>query len=462
MEKVQFHKFYNQSGCISPEYQPSKDFNISGISIDSRTLKPGDIFLAISGEKFDGHQFIEAAIKKGASAIVYHQTHTIYAEAKEIEYIPVTDTLNFLMEFAGWYRSLFHIPVIGVTGSVGKTTTKEMLFSVFQQKYRTARTQRNMNNYIGTSLTLLDFQKGTEIGIIEMGTNHPGEIGELVRMVKPTHAAITNIGSGHIGFFGSKEAIYREKTALFDSMEDDSDIFVNIDDSFLRQYINTRLHFHTFAVNHQADFQAQFLGLDGLGCARIRINRGPEIQLSIPGKHQVENALLAGAIGLNFGISPTEVRKGLEATFKTDKRMEIIKIKSVNIINDAYNANPESMQAAIDFLDEFPRKKGKKKILILGDMLELGIQSENYHRNIGKYLNGKNIDEIYCLGEDSRFVIEELNKISPNGVKYQFFDTYEETVQQLRETLKPDDVVLLKGSRGMALENILKLLENED
>jgi UDP-N-acetylmuramoyl-tripeptide--D-alanyl-D-alanine ligase len=462
MERVQFIKFYQQSRTITSGYKASSDLFISGISIDSRTLKPGECFIAISGEKFNGHQFIENAINSGAKAIVHHESHLISHQPAEIEYIPVTDTLQFLMEFAGWYRSLFNIPVIGITGSAGKTTTKEMLSSILQQKYQIAKTKKNMNNFIGTSLTLLDLLNTTEIAVVEMGTNHPGEIEILSQMVKPTHAAITNIGSGHIGFFGSKEAIYKEKTALFDSMKDESTIFINIDDPFLLQYKNPRLYLHSFAVNQPADYQARIISLNSQGCARFAVNQGLEIQLSIPGKHQVENALIAAAIGLNMGVSQKEVRKGLENITKTDKRMETMRIKSVSFINDAYNANPESMQAAIDFLVELPLKTGCKKILILGDMLELGAKSENYHRKIGKYLGGKKIDEIYCLGEDSRFIIEELKKLPPNGIKYHFFDTYEDTVQQLRQTLEPDDVVLLKGSRGMALENILTLLENED
>jgi UDP-N-acetylmuramoyl-tripeptide--D-alanyl-D-alanine ligase len=462
MKRVQFEKFCQQSRTISSGYKPSNGFSISGISIDSRTLKPGECFIAISGEKFDGHQFIENALKSGAKAIVYHESRSISHHSAEIEYIPVTDTLQFLMEFAGWYRSLFAIPVIGITGSAGKTTTKEMLSSVFQQKYQIAKTKKNMNNFIGTSLTLLDLLNTTEIAVVEMGTNHPGEIGILSQMVKPTHAAITNIGSGHIGFFGSKEAIYNEKTALFDSMGDKSEIFINIDDPLLQQYQNSRLRSYSFAITQPADYQARVINLNSQGCARFTVNQGPEIQLSIPGKHQVENALLAAAIGLNLGVSQLEVRKGLETITKTDKRMETIRIKSVNFINDAYNANPESMQAAIDFLAELPLTIGHKKILVLGDMLELGAKSENYHRKIGKYLGGKKIDEIYCLGEDSRFIIEELKKLSPNGINYYFFDTYEDTVKQLLQTLEPDDVVLLKGSRGMALENILTLLENED
>ena len=462
MERVQFDKFCQQARSISSGYKPSSGFFISGISIDSRTLRPGECFIAISGEKFDGHQFIDKALRNGANAIVYHESNLISNQSAEIEYIPVTDTLQFLMEFAGWYRSLFDIPVIGITGSAGKTTTKEMLSSVLEQKYQIAKTKKNMNNFIGTSLTLLNLMDTTEIAVVEIGTNHPGEIEVLSQMVKPTHAAITNIGSGHIGFFGSKEAIYKEKTALFDSMKDKSDIFINIDDPHLQQYDNPRLRAHSFAINQQADYQARIISLNARGCARFIVNQGPEIQLSIPGKHQVENALLAAAIGLNLGVSQLEVRKGLEIITKTDKRMESIRIKSVNFINDAYNANPESMQAAIDFLAELPLKTGRKKILILGDMLELGAKSENYHRKIGKYLGGKKIDEIYCLGEESRFIIEELEKLSPNGTNYYFFDTYEDTAQQLRQTLKPNDVVLLKGSRGMALENILNLLENED
>jgi UDP-N-acetylmuramoyl-tripeptide--D-alanyl-D-alanine ligase len=462
MEKVRLIRFLKQAETVAENFLADPDFYFSGISIDSRTLQPGEVFVAITGEKYDGHQFIPAAIEKGAIGVVYQEAYQLPGKIEGIVYIPVSDTLRFLMEFAGWYRSQFKIPVVGLTGSSGKTTTKEMLSAVLQRKFQVTKTFRNLNNFIGTSLTLLEIQIQTEIAVIEIGTNHPGEIAELAKMVHPTHAAITNIGSGHIGFFGSREAIYKEKTALFEVMKENSDIFINVDDPYLQKYQNPILNSHTFGVKNPADFRAEFLGLNEQRCARFRINNGPEMQLSIPGQHQLQNALLAGAIGLYFKLSPDEVKAGLESDIKTDKRMEITRIKSVRVINDAYNANPESMQAAIDFLNEFPQKAGKKKILILGDMLELGSRSEAYHRNIGKYLVGKKIDTVYCLGEDSRFIIEELKRISPNGLVFEFFDTYEETVQKLREVLAPDDIILLKGSRGMALENILTLLESED
>ncbi|NOQ96740.1 MAG: hypothetical protein GQ561_01115, partial [Calditrichae bacterium] len=211
MEQINIKIFLRQSAVIQKYSKLPDDYYMPGISIDTRTLRKGETYIALHGDRFDGHEFIPDAIRKGASAVVFDQAHCGDLLPGEVVAFQVRDTLQFLMEFAGWYRSNFEITVFALTGSTGKTTTKEMLAAILSMENETLKTQKNQNNFIGVSLTLLAFQKTTEVAVIELGTNHPGEISALTQIVQPTHAAITNIGSGHIGFFGSKEAIFQEK-----------------------------------------------------------------------------------------------------------------------------------------------------------------------------------------------------------------------------------------------------------
>lgn len=461
MEQFQLKNFIKQSGTIQEFSALPDNYCLPAISIDTRTLCKGETYLALRGDCFDGHAFILDAIKKGASAVVYDQADCHDQITGEVIAFQVRDTLQFLMEFAGWYRSNFEATVFALTGSTGKTTTKEMLAAILSLEKETLKTRKNQNNFIGVSLTLLRLQKTTEIAVIELGTNHPGEISTLAHMVKPTHAAITNIGSGHIGYFGSKEAIYREKTALFDGLQRDSTIYLNLEDSYLSGYSNNILKIKTYGLRSSSIYRASESGMDERGHIRFNINDGPEIQLSVPGKHQLMNGVLAASVALDMGVSMSNVKRGLESVEAQDKRMELTYWDGITIVNDAYNSNPESLKAAIDFICDLPLNSGNKKVLVLGDMLELGDQSESEHRKMGEYLRNKEIDAVLCYGSFSILILEGLGNTHPGSMIRKNFNTYENLARALRDLLQEGDVLLLKGSRGMQLEKVLEYLDRK-
>jgi len=458
MEHIHIKNFLQQSGTVQKHSVLPDDYCMPAISIDTRTLRKGETYIALRGDRFNGHDFIPDAITKGASAIVYDQAYYGETLSEEVAGFQVRDTLKFLMEYAGWYRSNFKVAVFALTGSTGKTTTKEMLAAVLRIKNQILKTQKNQNNFIGVSLTLLEFKKTTEIAIIELGTNHPGEISALTQIVQPTHAAITNIGSGHIGFFGSKEAIYREKIALFDGLSKDKTIYLNLEDPYLSSYTNNTLKIQTYGLRSSCNYRATYSGMDERGHIRFHINAGPEIKLSIPGKHQLMNAVLAASVALNLGASISDVKRGLESVKAQDKRMELTDRDGVIIVNDAYNSNPESLKAAIDFVDEIPIKSGNKKILVLGDMLELGDQSEAEHRKIGEYLGNRNINVVFCYGSFSNLILEGLNNTASGSIVKELFNTHESLARALKDLIQEGDLILLKGSRGMQMEKVLKYL----
>ena len=459
MEKTVFKNFLKISQTVRETSGLPPDFTVQGISSDSRTLQPGEIFLALQGDNFDGHDFLETAVRQGASALVISKEPLPSGPNLNVPMIRSTDTLRFLMEFASWYRSQFKLPVIGLTGSTGKTTSKEMLAAILGRKYRLVKTEKNLNNFIGVSRTLLQLAKKSELAIVEMGTNHPGEMAALTAMVQPTQAVITNIGSGHIGFFGSRQAIYQEKKTLFDGMPKQGKIYLNVEDDFLKNYSRKDVTILTCGLRENCTYQANLVNVDHQGRVYFQINHGPEIHLSIPGRHQLLNALLAGSIGLEMGVPPLDVKEALENVPAIDKRMEIIERVGVTIINDAYNSNPESLRAAIDYLNGLVSSGNSRKFLVIADMLELGEHSQEEHRQIGEYLQDKKIDFVFCLGPFSRQVIEELQRKKTHHIRFEYFKSHKELVQALNQQLREKDILLLKGSRGMSMEKILDFIE---
>lgn len=426
------------------------------VSIDTRTLQPGQFFIPLKGDNFDGHRFVYAAIEKGASGVAVEQGW--YADQAASSFVDtrvivVKHTLDVLQQLASWHRKQFNLRVIGLTGSNGKTTVRKMVSEILANRFQLLSSEGNQNNHIGAPLTLLKIQPSHEIAVIEMGTNHPGEIALLSRLVDPDVGLITNIGKGHIGFFGSLEAIYEEKTALFNTMRDGSLIFQNMDDPFIDKY--ERRSLTTIRVGSKADFDywGRIISLDRLGCVKLSINDFGEIQLKIPGGHHFSNALLSAAVGLHFEIPFEEVKRTLENFQPVSQRMQIYEKNGVLIINDAYNANPDSMSAAINYLASVTSRG--KRIIVLGDMLEMGDFGEQEHFAIGKYINGKPIDYVFLFGPLSAMIQKGI--LASNSFNGEVFrcETHEEITEHLKAILAPNDVLLVKGSRGMQMEKTL-------
>jgi UDP-N-acetylmuramoyl-tripeptide--D-alanyl-D-alanine ligase len=446
------------SSIISPVSSDTHDRPIRGISIDTRTLQPQEIFWAISGDSYDGHWFVDEAEKKGAVAAVVEKKKSKRLPRLQIPLFLVKDTLKSLQQFSSWHRSRFDIPIIAITGTNGKTTTKEMITWLLQMNYNVHKTIGNLNNHIGTPLTLLRLNSDHQISVTELGTNHPGEIDLLSSLVKPSSALITNIGRGHLEFFSSVEGVAKEKIALFRSLKKNSLVFLNRDDKYLAAARIRRTNTQDYSLKDKtkASVKGQLAGLDENGCGIWKLNKKTTIHMKVPGVQNVQNALAASAVGLSYGIPENSIKRALEEYSAYDKRMQIIKNGPTVIINDTYNANPDSFYPALNTLSYLSEGKNKRRVLVIGDMLELGKKTNDLHRKLFMSFLDYKIDGIFTFGEacnKAAHLIKEKGYLSAFS-----FRSHEELAKELMEFLKPGDVILIKGSRGMQMEKVLAFL----
>lgn len=435
---------------------------ISGVSIDSRKIKKGELFVPLLGENFDGHDFIEEAYKKGAVGSLTHKP--IEGADKFKNLIFVDDTLKALQELAAYYRKKFNIPFVAVTGSAGKTTTKEMISSVLSVKKMVLKNPGNFNNHIGLPLTLFKLDKNIEIGVTEIGMSALGEIENLSNIIKPEVAVITNIGTSHIEKLGSKEQILKAKTEVFKTMDHQGKAVVNFDDELLYGYCNKiTLKKYLFGLT-RGDYRAvniKSLGSKGMEFDVLIKNQLHEgYYIPLPGKHNVYNALAAICVGLIFGLDHEEIKQGLSKVKGEKMRLEISRgIKDIIIINDAYNANPDSMQAAIDVLVEFAQKEQKgRKIAVLGDMLEMGEWGPPWHEKVGEYAAQNNLDLLVTVGKMAEFIARGALKQGMYEDRVVSFLENNDAVDFIMNNLEKKDIILIKGSRGMKMEEIVEPL----
>jgi UDP-N-acetylmuramoyl-tripeptide--D-alanyl-D-alanine ligase len=434
----------------------SSDFSVNGVSIDTRKINHGDMFIALIGESFDGHDFISKAVENGAAVVVTQKL----LEDCSIPYILVRDTLKALQDIARYYRGKFQIPFVAVTGSSGKTTTKDMIASVLSQKFKVLKTEGNFNNAIGLPLTLLKLQYDHEIAILEMGMNSPGEIRLLSDIVRQDVGVISNVGNAHIEKLGSRENILKAKLEVFDYFDSFSTAVINGDNDMLADFSSEKYRVIRYGLEESNDlyaFEIKEKGEEGIDFS-VKME-GAEVSFAVllPGMHNVYNALSAIAVARLFDMKAEDIRKGL-LNFKPSKmRMDIINTKDgIKIINDAYNANPESMKAAINVLQSL--KSGGRSICITGDMLELGDVSEKEHYNTGAYAAEIGVDIIIAVGNFSNAVKKGAEASGINKNNIYAFTAKEEAASILGKIIRPGDVVLVKGSRVMKMEYIVDLL----
>ncbi len=451
-------KNIEDSSIVNPALSETYDTPIRGISIDSRTLQPQEIFWAISGDSFDGHWFVNEAEKKGAIAAVVEKKKSKRLPRLRIPLILVKDTLKSLQQFSAWHRSRFNIPIIAITGTNGKTTTKEMITWLLQTKYNVHKTIGNLNNHIGTPLTLLRLNSDHQISVTELGTNQPGEIELLSSLVKPSAALITNIGRGHLEFFSSVEGVAKEKITLFRKLKKNGLVFLNRDDKKLAAAKIRRKKIQDYSLEDKtkASVKGQLTGLDKNGCGIWKLNKKTTIHMQVPGTQNVQNALAASAVGLSYGLSENVIKKALEEYASYDKRMQIIKNGQSLIINDTYNANPDSFYPALDTLSYLTTGKNKRRILVVGDMLELGKKTDDLHRKLFMNLLDYKIDGIFTFGEACDKAVHQIRE--RGFLNAYSFDSHEKLAKELKDFLKPGDVILIKGSRGMQMEKVLAFL----
>lgn len=435
-----------------------KNQKIKGISIDTRTLETGDLYIPIKGERFDGHDFIDEAVEKGAIAYLTEKKDCIH---KSVNVVLVENTLKALQGLALFYRQKFDIPFIAVTGSSGKTTTKDMVASVLEQKYKVLKTQGNFNNEIGLPLTLFQLEDYHEMAVIEMGMSDLGEISTLVHMVYPDIAIITNIGSAHIEHLESKEKIFEAKKEILETLTEGQLALLNGDDTYLNTIKNSK-----FKVSF-VGLKNNFLDLKAKGI----LNQENEVSfyvedtyknierfyLKLPGIHNVYNGLMAIYLGKYYNLNHNTIQQGLNKFIPSKMRMDIFENGQIKVINDVYNANPDSMRAALSVLRDIGKQK--RKIAILGDMLEMGKWAEEAHIKIGKVLLENNIDILIGVGQCAKYYITGALSQGMSKEKALFFKTNKEVIDYITTIIKNGDVFLVKGSRGMKMEEIVTFLQ---
>lgn len=424
----------------------NNDCEINGVCIDTRKITKGCLFICIKGERFDAHQFAREALEKGAAAVMIHRNIEV-----DGNYVMVEDTSKALLSLGGYYRSKFDLRLVGLTGSVGKTTTKEFLYLVLSEKYNTIKTLGNLNNEIGLPQMLFQIDAGTEAAVIEMGMNHFGEIHKLSLAAKPTMALITNIGTSHIENLGSREGILKAKLEILDGLEKGSTVILNGDNDLLSGVKNDAYNIVFFGVDN-GDFRAENI-IQTENETSFEISYyGKKQKIVIPtiGIHNVYNALAAFTVGYFLDIAPDLCAAGLNQYVPEGMRQKCVSRNGVTFIEDCYNASPDSMKAAISTLSNI---KGNKKIAVLSDMLELGSYAETAHKEIGRTVAQSNIDYLLTVGEMSHFTAAAAEE---SGMKNVFhFNSKEELTEKLLEILENGDAVVFKASRGMKLEDVI-------
>jgi len=426
----------------------------TGYSIDSRTLKPGDLFFAVKGERFDGHDFVDAALAAGAVAAVVRKDQTgRYADPYRL--IPVDDPLLALQQLAMAVRKLWGKCLIGVTGSAGKTTTKEAIAHVLAAKFRVLKSEGNLNNHYGLPLQLLRLEPEHELAVIEMGMNHLGEIAALCKIAEPNLGVVTNVAPVHLGFFSSVAEIARAKYELIASLPRGGVAVLNADDQYVSQFGRD---FHgkviLFGLTHPADVCARNVverGEQGSEFDLVRDGETQPVTLPLLGRHNVYNALAAAAVGSQRGLALAQIAGALGTLAPGEKRGELLNIGGATVINDCYNSNPKALEAMIDALASLA---AKRRIVVAGEMLELGDAAGQLHYDCGAHAAAKRVDMLIGVRGAAKKIVE--GAYASGLISAEFVETPEDAGAWLAATIRPGDAVLLKASRGVRLERALE------
>ncbi len=428
------------------------DREVAGVTIDSRKVEKDFLFVAINGERFNAHQFIPDTIEKGALCVVSHED----LGDTDYPYILVEATGQALLDIAKLYRDSFDVKVVGITGSVGKTSTKEMIASVLAQKYNVHKTQGNFNNECGLPLTIFEMNEEHQVSVLEMGINHFGEMRKLSTVASPDICVITNIGVAHLEFLKTREGIMQEKTQMFQDMKPGGSVVLNGDDPLLSTIGPVKGSDPIFYgldqdknVIYATDVEP--LGLKGTSCT-IHLPEGSfSCVVPIPGIHMVSNALAGSAVGSKLGLTTEEIKRGIESLPSIPGRNHIIQTDRLILLDDCYNANPVSMKASLDVLN----MGIGRKVAVLGDMGELGPDYAALHRSVGEYAAEIGIDLVCAIGPMSKEIAEGA---ASDGTKALWFETKADFFAQTKDILKDGDNVLIKASHGMEFPEIVEAL----
>jgi len=438
---------------ISAAGEYPRDEIAQGYSIDSRTLRSGEIFFAVKGERLDGHDFVIQALSKGAAAAVVNKAERDRFPEKS-RLLAVDDALRALQTLATAVRKLWGRPLIAVTGSAGKTTTKDAIAHVLASRFRVLKSEGNFNNHFGLPLMLLKVESGHDVAVVEMGMSHAGEIRALAKIAQPEIGVVTNVAPVHLEFFDSLAGIARAKYELIESLPAGGTAILNGDDEYVSQFGRD---FHgkvvMYGLRPESDVRAEnirTLGMDGSDFDVVINGCREHARLPLVGEHNILNALAAIAVGLERGLKPSEAVTALATLTPSDKRGEVLQLDNITIINDCYNSNPKALRAMVDTLAAMP---GKRRIVVAGEMLELGNESEKLHRQAGQYAAEKKIDVVVGVRGQAQALADEARRA---GARSEFVDTPEEAGEWLAREARDGDAVLLKASRGVKLERALE------
>lgn len=454
MQKLTIQDILNATGgalvCGSEEAE------FSSITTDSRKAGDGVLFIPLIGEKFDGHEFITAAFDMGAAVVLTQKDTEPFIDKTMIR---VEDTFKAFRDIAAYYKAKYRIPTVAVTGSVGKTTTKDMLYSALNEKYNTIKTPNNFNNEIGVPITVLMQESEHEAAVIETGMNHFGELERLAGIIKPDAAVITNIGMSHIENLGSQEGILKAKLEITKYFDENNTLILNGDDKLLAAVKSEgRYKIMRYGIDStQNDVYAKDIvnkGLNGIEFTAVVEGKEYPASVSVPGRHNVYNALAAICTGLVFGVSVEESIAGIKKCEYTTQRLEIEYHDGIEIINDCYNASPDSIRAALSIM---PYSLQSRKVAVLGDVLEMGSFAKQAHYELGKEIIENKIDLLVTAGENAREIAKGAQELGfTNSVS---FDKTLGAVNYVKECVKNGDCVLVKASHGMHFEDVVEAIK---
>ena len=435
-----------------------QDVTIQGVTIDSRKIQPGNLFIPFKGEHSDGHNYVEAALKSGAAAALWQKD--VPNPPANLPILIVEDTLEAIQELARSYRNELHVKVVGITGSNGKTTVKDMTANLLSLQYRVKKTEGNYNNHLGMPLTILALDEDTEIAVLEMGMSGKGEIEFLTKLARPNVAIITNIGEAHLQDLGSREAIAEAKLEIVQGLQDDGLLIYMGDETILKDGLasaNRNINTQTFGRSHQNDLYPVEIETKQNG-SRFKVNKVDfEFHLPVLGAHNVLNALSAMLTAHYFNIPYEKMNDGFVHLKLTQMRMELVEgVKGERIINDAYNASPTSMRAAIDLISNLPDYE--RKIVVLGDMLELGEKEKEFHYEMGKSLDPQKINYVFTFGPLAEQIAQGAMTAFPSDRVFSFLDK-QSLMDQLVKRTNKETLILVKASRGMKLEEVVTELQ---
>lgn len=439
-----------------------RDITLEGVSTDTRTIEENQLFIPLKGENFDGHNFIDKAYSEGA-ILSFTEDENLIKEDKVA--ILVEDTFIALTNFAKYYRSLFNIPIVAITGSVGKTSTKEMIYSMLSTSYNVHKTSGNYNNEIGVPLTLFKLEEYHDIAVIEMGMNHYGELHRLSELVRPSIAVITNIGVSHIEYFGNKDGILKAKEEILDYLEKDGLIIINGDDKYLQKLISKYGNMiRTYGVNKSNEcILDEYKSKNDEGQKVIVKSNSNiyDIEVDYIGKHILLNSLAGIIICELFNMSKHKIIEGIK-NYKPEKmRLNISKLKdNITLIDDCYNASVDSMKSAIETLISIKNNNGKS-IAILGSMFEMGDYSKEGHREVGKLVVDNKVDKLICIGKEAKYIAESAVESNMNRDDIYIYNEQEDFIDNISNIINKNDTIIVKASRGMHFENIIKQVKKK-